>query len=517
VLLRFEVDETATLRAAREAGRSGNPVEQIGSTVLRRFRAHDVPLQVRYDDTGVERVLDAWSQQTADGIIEGGVRVVGTDVEPIEPEAGTGILREEAEQLLRERLRTGDRSVLELPVGRVEPRVSPGAVDDAVAEAERILSQNVVITAGIVQVTLTPEQIAPTLRTTVTEDDELDVSVDPAQLRGVMGPQLAQLTTPPADARFEVTEAGGVNVVPSQPGRELNVKAVSRAIGNGRHQINAPLVEREPEHDTEWANALGIKELVSSFTTNHASGQARVTNIHRAADIINNMVVEPGEEFSLDQAIGARTLDRGFVNAPVFYGEFTEDVGGGVSQLATTFFNAVFFGGYDIITFKPHSIYISRYPMGRESTINYGTVDVRFRNDSQHGILIRASYSDSSITVNFYGDKEGKVVRAEGPNVLATRPPVDEIVEWPLLPFGQREVAEEGYTGYDVENFRVIERPGRPPERERFFWQYRMIPNKVLVGTAPPTPPPPTPTTTTPRNRPGTTTTTRPGSPPAAP
>ncbi len=327
-----------------------------------------------------------------------------------------------------------------------------------------------------------------------------------------MGPQIAQVVKAPVDARFEVTSAGTVNVVPSQPGRELDVERVSKAIASGQHEIDAPLRAVEPAHDTKWARSLGIKELVSTFTTNHPAGQERVKNIHRAADLIDNLVVEPGQVFSLDEAIGPRTPDRGFVRAPVFYGEFTEDYGGGVSQLATTFFNAVFFGGYEDITHKPHTIYISRYPMGRESTINYKTVDVKFRNNSKHGILIRTSYSSSSITVSFYGDKEGKVVRAEGPNILATRPVTDELINWPLLPLGQRKVVEHGYTGYDVENFRIIERPGKPTVRERFFWRYKMLPNKVLVGTAPPTPP--TPPTTAPKPpskpKPTTTSTTRP-------
>jgi vancomycin resistance protein YoaR len=482
--------------------------------VLRRFRADEVPLTVSYRDAGVEAVLDRWEELTSDGVVEGGLRFAGTEVVPVEPEAGTGVLRDDARRLLEERLHTANRDPLELPIGRVEPHVTDTEVEEAAEQARRVLAGDVVVTAANVRITLTPEQVVTTLRTTI-EDDQLELAVDPQRLRVAMGDQAAQLASAPVDATFEVTSEGTVNVVPSQPGRELDVRAVAEAISEGRRRINAPLVERQPEHDTAWARALGIKELVSTFTTYHPSGQPRVENIHRAADLIDDRVVEPGEVFSLDQAIGPRTAERGFVSAPVFYGEFTEDFGGGVSQLATTFFNAVFFGGYDIITFKPHSIYISRYPMGRESTINYGTVDVQFRNDSKHGVLIRTSYSDDAISVSFYGDKEGKVVNAEGPNVLATRPPTNEIVEWPLLPAGQQEVVEEGYTGYDVENFRVIERPGREPERERFFWRYRMIPNKVLVGTAPPAPPPSTPTTTAPRGRNRPTTTTAPTGPTA--
>jgi vancomycin resistance protein YoaR len=175
--------------------------------------------------------------------------------------------------------------------------------------------------------------------------------------------------------------------------------------------------------------------------------------------------------------------------APVFYdNDFTQDFGGGVSQLATTFFNAVFFGGYEDVAHQPHSIYISRYPMGRESTINYGTIDVKFRDDTHAGVLIRTSYTASSITVSFYGDKEGKVVTAEGPFVLATEPPTTQLINWPLLPKGEQRFLSSGYTGYNVVNFRVIERPGQPTVRQRFFWHYDMLPNKILVGTgAPPT------------------------------
>jgi vancomycin resistance protein YoaR len=232
-----------------------------------------------------------------------------------------------------------------------------------------------------------------------------------------------------------------------------------------------------------------------------------VKNIHRAADILNNTVVEPGATFSLNDTIGPRTAERGFVVAPVFYGGFTEDVGGGVSQLATTTFNAVFFGGYEDVYHKPHSIYITRYPMGREATVNYPTVDLKFKNDSPAGILIRTSYTATSITVTFYGDKEGKTVTEEGRKVLGETPIENQNINCPApadidttsacahLTAGQTKLAEDGHKGIDVEFYRVITRPGEDTVRQRFFWRYRMYPNKYLVGTAAPTTPPSTPTT----------------------
>jgi vancomycin resistance protein YoaR len=213
-----------------------------------------------------------------------------------------------------------------------------------------------------------------------------------------------------------------------------------------------------------------------------------VSNIHRAADLLRGQVVEPGQRFSLNQAIGPRTAARGFVRAPVIdQGEFSEDFGGGVSQLATTTFNAIFFGGYKLVSFQPHSFYISRYPMGREATVSLPAPDLSFVNDTRAGVLIDTSYTDSSITVTFYGDTGGRVVRAEGPNVLATRQPTGEPeqVDDPELPAG-KVITEHAFTGYDVEVFRVIEIPGQPPRRERFFTRYKSSNPKVIRGTGPP-------------------------------
>lgn len=478
----LEIDEVATLRSVRRAGRSRNPLDQTFGMVLRRFRPERVELAVTYDERGLAGVLDSWVRQTSEGVVEGDLRFEGAEVVPVMPEAGTGILRADARERLDAMLRSGEREVVRLPTGRLEPTIDESAVEQVAAEARELLAADITIVTDGVTITLPPERLAATLGTKA-DDSRLRLTLAPDRLGEALGDDVARLSVAPVDAGFVVAPDGSVSVVPSTSGKELDLAAVSKKILAGERRITAPLRETEPERDTEWAQSLGIKELVSEFTTQHPAGQARVTNIHRAADIVDNTVVEPGEVFSLNDTVGARTAERGFVLAPVIYGDFSEDFGGGVSQLATTMFNAVFFGGYEDVSHRPHTIYISRYPMGREATVNYPTLDLKFRNDSEHGILIRTSYTSSSITVQFYGDKEGKVVTAEGPNVLATRPIETEYIDWPLLPFGEEDEIEHGYTGYDVENFRIIERPGREPERQRFFWRYRMMPRKVLRGT----------------------------------
>jgi vancomycin resistance protein YoaR len=528
-LIDLDVDELATLTAARRAGRSGNPVEQTIGAIQRRFRSEPIDLEITYSEAGLEGVLDGWQAQTLDGRIEGDLEFEGTQVIEVEPRGGTGLLRDEARRRLIAELESPTREPVTLPVGEVQPRITREEVARAAAQARALLAAPVELVTGAKTMTILPVQIATALDTRI-DDRALTLTLDPEELRAALGEALAALETAPVDAVFEVTAANTVQVVPSQNGQQVDMGAVATAILAGERRVEAPIVEVIPERNTAWAEGLGIKEEVSTFTTRHASGEARVTNIHVAADLLNNTIVEPGATFSLNDTIGPRTVDRGFVLAPVFYGEFTEDIGGGVSQLATTTFNAVFWGGYEDVFHKPHTIYISRYPMGREATVNYGTVDLQFRNDSNTGVLIRTAYSSNAITVTFYGDKEGKVVTEEGRKVLAERPVEQQPFECPgppgldkdnacaTLPQGQQKLAEEGHAGLDVEFFRVITRPGQDPVRERFFWRYRMTPNKFLVGTAPPTTttlvPPPTETTLAP---PAATTVPPPATPPVPP
>ena len=355
-----------------------------------------------------------------------------------------------------------------------------------------------IVTNGVT-VPITPEQLVTALGTRA-QGTRLELVIDADKLRAALGASLAAVEQAPVDATFQVTTANTVEVVPSVSGHQIDLTKVGTEIIAGTRTINASVTEVTPAHDTAWAQSLGIKEQVSTFTTRHNSGEERVKNIHRGADLLNNTIVEPGATFSLNDTIGPRTAERGFVVAPVFYGEFTEDVGGGVSQLATTTFNAVFFGGYEDVYHKPHTIYISRYPMGREATVNYPTVDLKFRNNSKAGVLIRTSYSSTSITVTFYGDKEGKTVTEDGRKVLAEHPIEQLYYDCPgpsgldkdnlcaHLAAGQARLAEEGHGGVDVEYYRVIEQAGSDPARQRFSWSYKMFPNKYLVGKGAPAP-----------------------------
>ena len=157
---------------------------------------------------------------------------------------------------------------------------------------------------------------------------------------------------------------------------------------------------------TAWADGSLIVENVGEFTTPHACCESRVRNIHRIADIVRGVYLVPGETLSLNEYVGPRTVENGFIAAgAIRQGHLIQEVGGGVSQFATTIFNAAFFAGLDINEYRSHSLYFSRYPYGREATISNPAPDLVMTNTTAHPVLIWTSYTDTSITVTMYSTK----------------------------------------------------------------------------------------------------------------
>lgn len=479
----IEINQDKTLERVARQGRRGNPLGQLAGTLLRRFRDDEVDWVVRYDSRPIEFLLTRWSKQLPSTPKNGGLQFKGTDVVVIEPVAGIELDEEHALDAINTALRKNPTVPVPLPVKELRPTIDQAAVKQAAAQARRILLSPVTVTIDTTALTLEPAQLATALRATP-KGETIVISLDEAALRAAFGPPLVAIETQSRDASFAIAAGGAVQVVPSVAGSQLNISDVSRSILSGNHAITGLLRTSEPDHNTAWASSLNIVEKVSEFTTKYPPGQARVKNIHRASELLQGRIIEPGERFSLNQTVGPRTQERGFVRAPVIYdGEFSEDVGGGVSQFATTFYNAIFFGGYKIVTHQAHSFYIDRYPMGREATISVPSPDLVFVNDRLSGILVRTSVNSSSVTVAFYGAKEGRAVQAEGPRVLAQIEPGIDYTDDPLLPTGIETITAKGRPGFQVEVFRIITTEGQEPKRQRFVTRYKPQNHKVTRGT----------------------------------
>ncbi len=290
-----------------------------------------------------------------------------------------------------------------------------------------------------VTITLTPVDLRGMVSVTPTPDappgERLDVGLSAESPAGPLAALLRSATrTPRLDAHIEdrsptprpgpdeeladVSEVTGRVVVDGVgagfvPDREATVAAIEEAARSDSPEavevVGQDVADITPEE-------LGIVEPISTYTTFYPAGQSRVQNIHRIAEIVDGTVILPGESYELNHAVGPRTYDNGFtLGGAILDGELVSDVGGGVSQFATTFFNAAWFAGIELVEWKPHSYYFSRYPAGREATINYPNVNLEVRNDTPTAILVDTEVTSDSVTVTFWGTPYWEVETITGP------------------------------------------------------------------------------------------------------
>lgn len=485
----LKYDAAKTIEKAYDKAKSFSPAGASSSFFLRHFSTVKVDPVYTVDKKAFETVAQNISSELSTGRTDAGITINGLDVTVQKAVSGTGVSAKEVKNELTSTIKSFNTKEIDLKKKKVDAKIT---LKEANAKAElikNIFSTNSVVTtpAGNV-ITITPTQIASAL-SVVADETKLNVVIDETALRTAIASELGAAEVAPVDASFAVNGTA-VSVIPSVSGKKVDLESAINLILKGNHTIAAKVVENNPKHDTAWANSLNIKELVSTFTTYFPAGQERVKNITRAAQQVNNTVIEPNEIFSLNNKLGKRTAENGYVKAPVFSSNdgFFEDFGGGASQFTTTMFNAIWFGGYKDIEHAPHSIYIPRYPMGREATLNWGSIDLKFQNDSKSGILVKTYVGATSVTVSFYGDKEGRTVKSEGPNILSTTEIAKEYTDDPSLEVGKEKETEHGYKGMVVENFRIISRPGQADKRERYRWTYIMVPAKVNRGTKPVTP-----------------------------
>lgn len=482
-MLGYTFDVAGTRDRVLERGRQANPVAALADHIRASFATIEVAPVEDVDGDELERWAEAVAESFEVTPSDGDLRFRRGSVRPVMPRAGAVVEQGALETAARTAVLRPGPQELGVALTEVEPEMSASAVREAAEDARAILSEPVSIKRGDREIRLNPRHLSRVLATDTeqtSDGTELELSVDPERLEKVAGDRLQKLERAPKDAGFTLTD-GSVEVVEGRPGFELDREGLAerllRIARSEDRSGRAPGTRESPDFSTKDARELNIDEQVSTFTTEHSCCQPRVENIHRIADMLDGTVVKPGDTFSVNDTVGQRTRDKGFVPAPAIYeGEYVDEVGGGISQFATTLYNAIFFGGYELVDYKAHSYYISRYPAGREATLSYPAVDLAFRNDSNAGIYIDTSYTDTSITVTFYGNTDLDVEATAGEPHNYKDPPT-QCKENRSLEKGERRVIQEGGRGFDIVVYRVFTNSGR--ERERFFTRYLPEPRIV--------------------------------------
>ena len=418
---------------------------------------------VAVDDDALGALLEGLEEQVGTEPVEGAVRLTAKGVRTREPEPGTAIDVEAAREALVAAY-VGDGTA-ELPTSEVDPSIDAGDVEEAVSEfAEPALSGPVAFVFGESEVTLEPAQFARTLRL-VPEDGELVPHLRTKGLHRLLDGLVSTDGQAPVDATVALV-GGEPQVVPAKPGVTYDRAQVDAAFldlvtaGEGERSLAVESTVAEPEVTTADAEALGVVELIATGETEFPYAEYRNINLGRAAELIDGTLVRPGEQFSLNGIVGERTAENGFTEGFVISdGIFKEDLGGGVSQMATTAFNAGFFGGMTDVEHKPHSFYIDRYPEGREATVAWPTLDMRWQNDTPYGVLVQAVVKPSTpssqgvVTVNLYSTQYWDITTKTSERYAFTSPATRTLDTPDCYP-------NSGYGGFDVDVFRYWARAG---------------------------------------------------------
>jgi len=490
------VDVDATVAAAG-AGRSLSPAR-----IWHALTGGDaVKPVVEKDDARLKAAIDKLSAQVNRPATEGTITFKGTTPVTHQPAPGLQLDAAKAPAAVIAAY-PSDGNPKDLPVGVTQPKAGTDAIKKALTDfAEPAMSGPVRLSVGSKSVELEPAEIAPALTLTAQEGQVIP-SLRTKSLEPLFQQRFKTLETLPKDATVQIVGAGP-KVIPAIDGMVVDRAKVGAAIleilpkPTGERRAAVPLTPVKAAFTTEQATALGITEKMGDFSTQFPHAPYRNTNIGTAARKINGTLLKPNETFSLNKIVGERTKENGFTEGYIISGgKFEKDLGGGVSQSATTTFNAAFFAGLKILEHKAHSVYISRYPVGREATVAWPSVDLKFLNDSGHGVLVQTIFKPStpgnsgSIRVIIWGTKVWDVTAGQSEKSNFKQP----VVQYNPAPGCE---AQAPTPGFDITIYRYFAKNGARVKTEQFTTKYNAA-NDIRCGPKPGTTPTPPPGGTTP-------------------
>jgi len=402
--LRLDTERTLqTVLAARQGGVSVLAPFRWGFSL---FDSVAAPIHLQMDpDVAVDAALQLASVTDTPA---GPPSLVLAESGRLEAVEGAPGQRLDTNQLVR-RLQTvqpqsGDATILIGNVLDSVPSTVGGAELTSVVDqlnAKTILPLEVTVDGA--KRSFSPGEVRSWLRLVTRDDGSVTPGIVAERVQPAIEEAFADVATDPDFEQLAVVD-GRLTLGEGTPGLccEPAGRPVLTAVVDGQPAVELQSV---PGPD-DYIARLGFGDLVGEFTTEHPPDQPRVTNIQRMADIVRGATIEPGATFSLNDHVGRRTIANGFVEDTVIYdGVLTTDVGGGVSQFATTIFNAAFFAGLDFGEYQAHSIHFDRYPRGREATVSFPAPDLEIVNTTEHPVLIWTEYTDTSITVQLFSTR----------------------------------------------------------------------------------------------------------------
>lgn len=513
--LGLHLDVQATVDAAFRRGRTGTgaPIERF----LAPLRVVALTPRGHVDAAVLEqRLVDLVATVERPASV-GDLHVTGDAdrVAVVGPHGAIAVDLEASLAVVRAALLDPDTTRVTLVSDAGRPPVARAAIEDLAEQVRTALAGPLVLHHEGRSLAIAPA-VSAALLTVVAEDGPDGVRptivVDPATLERMLGrraartfdrsPRSAHLRTPGAPPA-ELTARSTVTFAPVAADVELvaettrtvfvarrTAEQLASMLATGTRRAEADLLVIAPEVTSERYAGGVPTHLLGTFTTFHPPATLRAANIRLLAALLDDRAIAPGDAFSVNATSGPRRCEDGFVPAgTIVRGELVDTCGGGVSQFGTTLLNAAFFAGVPLEQWQPHSFFIGRYPAGREATLTFPELDVRFRNDTDGWIVLRTATTPASITVSLYGIPRWQEVTATHTDTSDPTSFTTVVREADDLAQDEVRVLQPGGDGFTigVSRTRTPLVEDEPPTVER--WRTVYVPQQRIIEVGPGTDP----------------------------
>jgi len=511
------IDVNLAISQAMHKTRGANIVLNAVRRLKLYFSGTDIPLTGTVDTALMDYFLEEIAQDVDMPPVNPGLAINGDQIDVIQGKPGTVVDQAALREELKTLLFTLHATEVAVPTILKDPEVQAEDTQDAIQLAKTMLSGPVTLTSAEKSWTLSKEDIAAYMDFK-SEDKDGVATLTPYFSAKKMAPFFNEIrdkvATKGQDATFD-SDGTKAWVVAAVPGRSLDadatvVRLTEAAMKTSGRTAEAAIKTSEPKLTTEKAQAMGIKDKLGGYTTAFEGTYDRQINVKLTTKYANNVLLAPGEEYDFDKIIGPRTPERGYrlakgITGP---GKLEDVLGGGICQVSTTLFNAVFEAGLKITERHNHTLFINHYPPGRDATVTGGGYNLRFVNDTKHYILIRGVSTGITTTFSIYGTDDGRSVKSQFSGFTYGKKRPETTVTNTSLGTGTTFIESEGQSFRSCWVKRTVTYGDGTKKTETFYSEWPEFPKIIQVGTGTGT------TTTTAKNGGGgkTTSTTKPKS-----
>jgi len=454
-------------RIAMSVGRQGNIIDQVSEQIKVWFSGFAVAPVVIFDQQQASSYLSQIAETIDLPQIEAAIGLEGIEITMRPGQVGRRLDIETTLGALVDPVSHLHDAQIDLVVDELPPLVLDASEQAAIAK--EILREPLTLTSGEKSWDFEPSSLAGLLSFNLIETSkgmEYAVGLSSDALESILGPLAEELNISAENPRFIFNDdSGELDLLrPASTGHELDISGtidrIQDDLASGEHKISLVFRQIEPEiSDNATAQELGISAPVSVVSTYFSgSGSARAQNVTTASSAFHGLLVAPGETLSMAEILGDISLDTGYAEALIIFGDRTiKGVGGGVCQVSTTLFRAAFFGGFPIVERYPHAYRVRYYELGSSSpgpgldaTVFVPMVDFKFTNDREGWLLLETYISGSQLIWKFYSSPDAREIQWSSQQFNHQDAPEALYKENPDLPKGKIKQVDWTADGLDL-------------------------------------------------------------------